>query len=70
MARKNRSFRKGSDKPVDIDVVSLYDELVPSWRLGSPDTTVPVWSRAVFGGQKHHPAARIHRPRHDPTLTA
>ena len=69
MARKDRSFRKGSPKPVDIDVVSLYDELGPSWRLGSPDTTVPVWSREIFGGRKHHPVASIHRPRHDLTLT-
>ena len=48
MARKNRSLQKGSPKPVDIDVVGLYDELAASWRLGSPDTTVPVWSRAIF----------------------
>ena len=54
MARKDRSLRKGSPKPVDIDVVGLYDELAPSWKLGSPDTTVPVWSRAIFGGGKDH----------------
>jgi len=57
MARKNRSLRKGSPKPVDIDVVGLYDELAPSWKLGSPDTTVPVWSQAIFGGGRHHAAA-------------
>ena len=44
MARKNRSLRKGSPKPVDIDVVGLYDELAPSWKLGSPDTTVAFWN--------------------------
>ena len=70
MARKNRSLRKGSPKPVDIDVVDLYDELAPSWKLGSPDTTVPVWSRAIFGGRNHHPVASIHRPRHDLKHTA
>jgi hypothetical protein len=56
MARKNRSLPKGSPKPVEIDVVGLYDELAPSWKLGSPDTTAPAWSRAIFGGRKHHPA--------------
>jgi hypothetical protein len=70
MARKNRSLRKGTPKPVDIDVVGLYDELVPSWRLGSPDTMVAVRSPAVFSGRKHHPGARIHGSRHDLTLTA
>ena len=45
MSRKNRSLRKGSPKPVDIDVVGLYDELAPWWKLGSPGATVPVWSR-------------------------
>ncbi len=70
MARKNRSLRKGSLKPVDIDVVGLYNELAPPWKLGSPDTTVPVWSRAIFGERKHHPAASIHRPRQDLKQTA
>lgn len=70
MVGKNRSFRKGSPKLVDIDVESLYDELAPSWRLGSPDSTVLVWSRAIFGGRKHHPVASIHGPRDDLTLTA
>ena len=70
MARKNRSLRVGSPKPVEIDVVSLYDELAPPWMLGSPDPTVPVWSRAIFGGGKHHPVAGIKRPRHDLKHTA
>ena len=70
MASKNRSVRKGSSKPVDIDVVGLYDELAPSWRLGSPDTTVPVWNWAIFGGGKHHPVASTHRPGHDLKHTA
>jgi hypothetical protein len=54
MARKNRSLRTGNPKPVDIDVVGLYDELAPSWSLGSPDAPPPAWSRAVFGGGKRH----------------
>jgi hypothetical protein len=54
MARKSRSPEKG--RPADIDVVGLYDELAPSWKLGSADTKVPVWSRAIFGGRRHHPA--------------
>jgi len=78
MAHKNRSLRKGSSKPVyidfvglyDEDVVGLYDELVPPWKLGSPDTTVPEWSREIFGGREHHPVASIHRPRHDLKHTA
>jgi 7,8-dihydro-6-hydroxymethylpterin-pyrophosphokinase len=45
MSRENRSLRKSSPQPVDIDVVGLYDELAASWKLGSPDTTVPAWSR-------------------------
>ena len=70
MARKNRSLRKGSPKAVEIDVVGLYDELAPPWKLGSPDTTVPEWSGEIFGGGKHHPVASIHRPRHDLKHTA
>ncbi len=57
MARKNRSLRKGSARPVEFDVLGLYDELAPSWKLGSPDTTVPAWSREIFGGGKHHSVA-------------
>jgi hypothetical protein len=56
MARKNRSLRKGSPKPVDIDVVGLYEELAPPWKLGSPDTAAPEWSREIFAGRKHRPA--------------
>jgi hypothetical protein len=47
MARINRSLQKGSPKPVDIDVVGLYDELASSWKLGSADARVPVWSGAI-----------------------
>jgi len=55
MARKYRLLRKGNPKPVEVDVVGLYNELAPPWKLGSPDFTVPEWSRAIFGGGKHHP---------------
>jgi len=65
MTRKIRSLRKGSAKPVDIDAVGLYDELSPSWKIGSPDPAVPVWSRAIFGGGKHHPVDIIHGPTDD-----
>jgi Tfp pilus assembly protein PilO len=46
MARINRS-QEGSPKPVDIDVVGLYDELASSWKLGSADAGIPVWSGAI-----------------------
>ena len=46
MAREDRSLQKGSPTPVDIDVVGLYDELASSWKLGSADVGVPVWSEA------------------------
>lgn len=65
MAHKIRSLHKGSPKPAEIDVVGVYDELSPAWKLGSLDPTVPEWSPAIFGERKHHPAESVHRPRHD-----
>jgi hypothetical protein len=70
MAIKDRSLEMGSRRPVDIDVVGLYDELAPPWKLCSPDATDPVWSRAIFAGGKHHTVAGVGRPRRNVEQTA
>ena len=64
MARKHRSLRHVNPRAAEIDILGLYEELSPLWRLGSTEPEPAEWSWVIFGALKHHPAARIPRPIH------
>ena len=48
MARKNRSLRRVDPRLAEIDIVGLYEELPPVWRLGSTDPAPPDWTFGDF----------------------
>ena len=55
MTRKIRSRQELLPIRVEVEIVGLYEELSPPWRLGSADPTPSVdWDRAIFGDRKRH----------------
>jgi len=55
MTRKIRSRQGVAPIRAEVEIVRLYEELSPPWRLGSADPTPPVdWDQAIFGDRKRH----------------
>jgi hypothetical protein len=53
MTRKIRPRQEVARIRAEVEIVRLYEELAPPWRLGSADPAPPVdWRQAIFGGRK------------------
>ena len=66
MTRKSRSRQEVPPIRAEVEIVRLYEELSPPWRLGSADPTPPVdWDQAIFGDRKRPYVATVHRPKHN-----
>jgi hypothetical protein len=69
-----RNIRSGQEVPpirAEVEIVGLYEELSPPWRLGSADPTPPVdWDRAIFGDRNRAYIATAHRLKHHLKHTA
>ncbi len=66
MRRKTRSLQEVPPIRAEIDIVGLYEELSPPWRVGSADPTPPVdWDQAIFSDRKPPRVASVHRPKHE-----
>ena len=63
MTRKIRSLQRVPPIRTQVDIVSLYDELAPPWRLGSAAPQVE-WDRAIFGDRKRSHGATVHGRKH------
>jgi hypothetical protein len=63
MTRKIRSLQRVPPIQTQVDIVSLYEELAPPWRLGLAAPPPVEWDRAIFGDRKRSHGATVQGPK-------